>query len=189
MLSYTWAPDSAPAIVLYVDGAILMVFALLYMNRPGHASLESMIGLPPSNPDVVSMLLTIDGFSKFAAALLMILAPVGRVSSAVLLAFVIAHLGWAFLQFDQAIRFHGVLRKHAQPNIGCLQIIFAAVLFYYLLEGEGAWPDQATGAAVSAAAGVGLCAVGLACARYYTRGLPGGEGPGFSSARQQGLLG
>ena len=178
MLSNTWSPSSAPSVILYVDGAILLVLAVMYMFRPGHSKLEGMIGLPPSkgtSADVVSMLFTIDGFSKFAVAILMILSPVGRVSSSLLLAFVIAHLGWAFLQFDQAIRFHAVLRQHAQPNIGCLQVMFAAALFYYVLEGEGVWPSMLVGVVVCSVAAVVLCAAGLLTVYFSTRGVPGGE--------------
>ena len=177
MLSHTWAADSVPAIVLYVDGAILMVFAVLYMNQKGHRTLETMIGLPPSsNPAVVSMLLSIDGFSKLAAALLMILVPLGGVSSAALLAFSASHFGWAYLQFSQAANFHGVLRKHAQPNIGCLQIIFAVDLLYFFLVGEGVWADESElRMAVCAVDGGILCASGFTWVKVATKGVPGGE--------------
>ena len=66
------------------------------------------------------------------------------------------------------------MSKHAQPNIGCLQIGFAAALFFYALSGLGVWGDS-TGAAVCISAAVLACAAGQVAVRLLTRGIPGGE--------------
>ena len=67
-----------------------------------------------------------------------------------------------------------MLSKHAQPNIGCLQIGFAAALFFYALKGLGVWGDT-TGVAVCISAAVVACAAGQVAVWRLTRGIPGGE--------------
>ncbi len=123
------------------------------------------------------MLLSIDGFSKWANALMMIFAAAGTSTPLFQLGVAIAHFSWAYLQFSQAINFHHVLTEHAQPNIGCLQIGFAVSILYYALDGLNVWSKDyaAYGAWACGIGGFALCVIGIATVKMSTRGIAGGE--------------